>query len=122
MDTTTKKLQEQCQYIADQLRDPEEWRKEYYQDSLEQNRFENGPEDVGAYEWLKDALDIRYIVGQDGKLISGQVLVAFGGPNIWVNFDDGEVVGYWGGDKVRVPFTDNLGVEDALEESYEATK
>lgn len=73
-------------------------------------------EHTGAYDWLSDVLDIRYIVNKENEFISAQVLVAFGGPNIWVNFDTKTVEGYWGGDRASANFTDDMGVEDALEE------
>lgn len=120
--STDKDLERNCQYIADQLRDPTEWRKEYLQDHKDEEGDDYGMDNIGGQEWLEDVLDIRYIVGQNGELISGQVLVAMGGPTIWVNFDENYVRGYWGGDEVSIPFTDNIGVEDALEGLYEATR
>jgi len=44
--------------------------------------------------------------------------VAFGGPNIWVNTEKSEVEGYWWLDKANALFTDNMGLNDYLEEIY----
>lgn len=112
MEESTKQLKENVKNIADSLTNCNKWREEYAKDN------DVDVEEVGAAEWLEDALDIRYITSRDKEYISAQVLVAFGGPNIWVNFDDKEVVGYWGGDKERAPFNDNLGVDDYLEETF----
>ena len=38
-----------------------------------------------AFDYLQDALDIEYIVNGKGEYLGARVLVAFGGPNIWVN-------------------------------------
>ena len=71
-----------------------------------------------AYEYLKDVYDIRYIVDREKRYYSAEMLVAGGGPTVWVNLDTKYVEGYWGGDKVLEPFTDNLGLDDYCEEMY----
>ena len=43
--------------------------------------------------------DVRFEVNQNGDLFGGKIVVAFGGPNVWVA--DDEVRGYWGGDESR---------------------
>ncbi len=111
--STDKHLQEQVDHIAAMLSDSEKYeamRREDLGEDFDEN------EHTGAYDWLSDVLDIRYIVNKDNEFISAQVLVAFGGPNIWVNFDTKTVEGYWGGDRASANFTDDMGVEDALEE------
>ena len=75
-------------------------------------------ESMSAMDWLMDALDIRYIVGQKKEYPGAEVLVAFGGPDIWVNTLDGVVKGSWWGDSATAFFTDNIGLDDALEELY----
>ena len=42
----------------------------------------------------------------------------FGGPSIWVNTQSNEVEGYWWLDKAFATFTDNMGLNDYLEELY----
>ena len=44
--------------------------------------------------------------------------MAFGGPNIWINTQSNEVEGYWWLDKANALFTDNMGLNDYLEELY----
>lgn len=115
---TDKDLERQVKHIADVLSDSSKFeaeQKEAYGEEYDEN--EHG----GAMAWLEDVLDIRYIVSghkENAEFISAQVLVAFGGPNIWVNFDTKEVKGYWGGDTATAYFNDDLGVEDALEELW----
>ena len=82
--------------------------------------FEDETNDDGdqlsAFDYLQDALDIEYILDSKREYIGARVLVAFGGPNIWINTRTGQVEGYWWGDSHTAPFTDNLGLDDALRE------
>jgi len=73
-------------------------------------------EDYSAFDYLADALDIEYIVNSKGEYLGARVLVAFGGPNIWVNTRTHTVEGHWWGDSAYASFTDNIGLDDALHE------
>ena len=69
-------------------------------------------------EWMEGVYDIRYIVDREKRYMGAELLVAGGGPTIWVDLWDKEVKGYWGGDRVTVGFADNLGLDDYCEEMY----
>ena len=71
-----------------------------------------------ASEYMEHVYDIRYIVDREKRYYSAELLVAGGGPTIWVNLNTGYVEGFWGGDKVEQPFTDNLGLDDYCEDMY----
>jgi hypothetical protein len=73
-------------------------------------------EEMTAFDYLQDALDIEYIVNNKGEYLGARVLVAFGGPNIWVNTRTSTVEGHWWGDSASASFTDNIGLDDALSE------
>ena len=75
-----------------------------------------GKQDVSS--WMEDVLDIQYIINQDKTYRGARILVAFGGPNIWVNTQSGQVEGYWWGDNAFTSFMDNIGLDDYLEELY----
>jgi len=45
-------------------------------------------------------------------------LVAFGGPNIFVDTERGIVEGFWWGDYAKASFDDNIGLDDALNDLY----
>lgn len=75
-------------------------------------------EPMNAYDYLQDALDIEYIVNGKGEYLGARVLVAFGGPNIWVNTRTGTVEGAWWSDRAEASFTDNIGLDDALSELW----
>ena len=72
-----------------------------------------------AFDYLQDALDIEYIVDQKGNYKGARVLVAFGGPNIWIDTRSKRVEGYWAGDSwIEAYNTDAMGLDDALEELF----
>lgn len=75
--------------------------------------------EISAYDYLQDALDIEYTVNSKGEYIGARVLVAFGGPNIWINTRTRTVEGYSWGDKVFAQYAgDAIGLDDALEELW----
>lgn len=75
-------------------------------------------EPMSAFDYLQDALDIEYIVNGKGDYLGARVLVAFGGPNIWVDTRRGIVEGAWWGDYATASFRDNIGLDEALEELW----
>jgi len=72
-------------------------------------------ESPNAFDWLQDALSIEYIVTGKKEYLGARVLVAFGGPNIWVDTRRGMVEGYWWGQYAEASFKDNIGLDDALQ-------
>ena len=75
-------------------------------------------DDDTAQDWMEGVYDIRYIVDREKRYFSAELLVAGGGPTVWVSLNEMGVQGYWGGDRVNVPFSDNLGLDDYCEEMY----
>ena len=85
------------------------------------NIAEGITEGKSASHWFddgNDVYDIEWITHQDHRYKAARLLVAGGGPTIWVNLNTGYVEGFWGGDKVEHPFRDNIGLDDYCEEMY----
>lgn len=82
--------------------------------------YENEGEQMDGFEYLSDALDIEYIISSDRKTVLGaRILVAFGGPNIWINTRTKQVEGYWWGDSCIMSYDrDEMGIEDAIVELW----
>ena len=78
----------------------------------------NPDHDQTAHDWMEGVYDIRYIVDREKRYLGCELLVAGGGPTIWVNLYTKEVEGYWGCDRVVEPFIDNIGLDDYNEEMY----
>ena len=66
--------------------------------------------------------DIEWITFQDGTFKGARLLVAGGGPTIWVNVKTDEVEGYWAGDHCTEAFQDNIGLRAYLEELHASSK
>ena len=96
-ETSEEQLRRMCKNIADDISDND---------------------GTTASEWMEGVYDIRYIVDREKRYYSAELLVAGGGPTIWVNLNTKEVEGYWWGDRVTEPFIDNLGLDDYMEEMY----
>jgi hypothetical protein len=78
------------------------------------------PEYASAFDYLRDALDIEYIVNGRGEYLGARVLVAFGGPNIWINTRNKTVEGAWWADSFESRYwTDAIGLDEALQELWE---
>ena len=79
----------------------------------------NSPEkEDTAAKWMEDTYAIRYLVDQDKSFLGAEILVAGGGPTIWVDTFREQVTGSWGSDRVQWDFQDNLGLNDYCEEMY----
>jgi hypothetical protein len=103
---TDTKLSDHVQYIADKLTH-----------GFADETNDDG-EPLSAYDYLQDALDIEYIVSSKKEYLGARVLVAFGGPNIWVNTRTNTIEGHWWGDKATASFEDGIGLDDALQDLY----
>ena len=60
---------------------------------------ENELEPIAMYDYFADAFDIEYRIGSDREYRSVQVMVACGGPNIYVDTERKSVDLYWLGDR-----------------------
>ena len=109
-ETCEEQLRRMCKNIADSITSPVISNDEQEDGSVEQHG--------GASEWMEGVYDIEWITYQDKRYKAARLLVAGGGPNIWVNLQDMTVDGYWGGDKCSWGFVDNIGLDDYLEEMH----
>ena len=69
--------------------------------------------------FIDGVYDIEWITHQDHSYKAARLLVAGGGPNIWVNLQTNTVDGYWGSDKFSWGFQDNIGLDEYLQEMHE---
>jgi len=109
-ETCEGKLRRMCKNIADGITNPVTSNDEQEDGSVEQHG--------GASEWMEGVYDIEWITFNDHSYKAARLLVAGGGPNIWVNLQDKNVEGYWGCDRVIEPFIDNLQLDEYLEELH----
>ena len=107
-ETSGEQLRRRCKSIANGISEPEE--------ITDEETGEKRTESAG--DWMEGVYDIRYIVDREKRYFSAELLVAGGGPTIWVNLNTMEVEGYWGGDRVTHPFRDSLDLDGYCEEMY----
>ena len=103
-ETCEEQLRRMCKNMADSISDPDKNHQET------------------ASDWMENVYDIEWITYQDGRYKAARLLVAGGGPNIWVNLQRNVVQGYWAGDYCEHDFIDNLGLDDYLEEIHASSK
>ena len=77
-----------------------------------------GKDSKTASAWMEDTYDIRYLVDSSKRFLGAEILVAGGGPTIWVDTFREQVTGWWGSARVQWYYQDNLGLNDYCEELY----
>ena len=76
-------------------------------------------EPVHGFDYLSDVLDIQYIVTSEKQYIGARVLVAFGGPNIWINTQTKTIEGYWWDESAFASYYEGtMNLDEALEELW----
>lgn len=78
-------------------------------------------EQVSLWDYFNDALDIEYVIGSDGKYRAVRLMVACGGPNIYIDTASALVELYWWGDRAEAHFDRSTAdeIDEAFEELYE---
>ena len=107
-ETCGEQLRRMCKDIADGISSPEM--------ITDEETGEKRQETAG--DWMEGTYDIRYYVDRDKGYLGAEIMVAGGGPTVWVNLYTKEVEGYWGGDRVTYPFSDELDLDGYCEEMY----
>ena len=109
-ETCEEQLRRMCKDIADTITNPKVYDTADSWIDNAQNSFMEG------------VYDIEWITNQDHSYKAARLMVAGGGPVIWVNTQTGTVDGYWGTDKVHWHYTDNIGLDDYLSEIHASSK
>ena len=68
----------------------------------------NDGDEIDGYDYLEGVLDIQYTVSGDRQYRGGRVLIAFGGPNAWVNTITGAIECEWYSETVYVPLHEDF--------------
>ena len=105
-ETSKQQLRRMCKNIAQKLTD---------------GKTKEG-DNIYVEDFMDGVYNIEWITHQDHSYKAARILVAGGGPSIWVNLLGNTVDGYWWGDHCKVPFTDNIGLDDYLSELYASSK
>lgn len=84
----------------------------------EREHRDDAGENTDLFDYIMDALSIEYILDSEFTLIGARFYVALGGPTIYVDTRDNEVVGHWSTEKVVrwLPFEISDEINDTLVE------
>jgi RES domain-containing protein len=107
-DDCKQQLRRMCKDIAQDITD-----------AKQQDYFDQPRKDITASDWMEGVYDIEWITYQDKTYKSARLMVAGGGPSIWVNLQRNVVQGYWWGDYCEHSFQDNIGLDEYLEEIFD---
>lgn len=73
---------------------------------------------VCLFDWLDDDVyDVEYTIGSDKEYRSVRIMVACGGPNIYIDTQSGDVELYWWGESARYPMSSD--VVNMIDSTYE---
>jgi len=90
--------------------------KRYAEDaSAGEMRFYPKDKDDEDYE---EAYAIRYIIDGSGRYLGSRLMLAGGGPTVWIDTFNEEIQGFWGSDKCSFPIYDYGYIDDYWEEMY----
>ena len=80
-------------------------------------------QDLPGYLSSNQIMDTNYVLNYNLDYVGSQLLVAFGGPNIWIDTQHQQVKGYWWGDEVTKDYyEDSIYLDDHIKELYECSK
>ena len=73
---------------------------------------------VDILEWLGDNIyDVEYTIGRDKEYRGVRLMIACGGPDIYLNTRTGDVELYWWNESARYPMSSD--VVDMIDSTYE---
>ena len=104
-----KECQERVNIIAKQLSELAEGKKVDEEDECQD-----------LYDYFDEVYDIEYRIDRSGEYKSVSLMIAFGGPNIYVDTNDSYVKLYWGSTYVEAPISYDISeeIDNIFEEYY----
>lgn len=77
------------------------------------------PDTLSGFDYIQDVLDINWVLDSNREYKGARLLVAFGGPNIWINTDNQTVEGHWWGDSFTASYSsDAMDIDGACSELF----
>lgn len=124
------RITRECRGIVDELENPPiindegdeleglEWCRERWAAIDSEGNLVEDARLCGGMDYLAYyCLEVIYFFSTDGECRGGEVCRTFGGPNIRINTRWGYVQAAQGGVDVVMPFADNIGLAEAVEEA-----
>lgn len=74
---------------------------------------------ISGFDYISDVLDVNWILDANREFKGARLLVAFGGPNIWIDTAKQTVEGHWWGDSFTESYShDEMDIEGACSEWF----
>jgi hypothetical protein len=71
-------------------------------------------ETISGFDYVSNVLDVNWVLDSNHEFKGARLLVAFGGPNIWVDTSTNTVTGGWWGDSYSATYSrDEMDIEGA---------
>jgi len=120
MSTTDNRLKDQVLSIINDIENGIPVTQQDIDDGYyDEGQYEAG-DTLGAWDYIKDALDVEYTVSGKKDYLGASILVAFGGPNITINTRTQQVAGHWWGQSyVESYHTDEMHLDSMCEELFD---
>lgn len=126
---TRSDLKKHCDEIADMLKAVSDGELVVDADGEAEGMYFDGLEEgdtVTMWDYLttEDVFDIEYTIGSDGDFRGVRLMVACGGPNIYINTNSGKVEGYWWTDRADAWIPSEIcdEINSVWEEYYNCTR
>lgn len=96
----------------------------------EQQEYEENKDDYDARvrlvtmaDYIENNYGIWYTVNEKKEYVHGRICIAFGGPNVYIDTDDGKVKLYWWADYAEAYLSKEAidALDSELEELYDCT-
>ena len=79
----------------------------------------HNPDTLSGFDYIADVLDINWILDSNREFKGARILVAFGGPNIWIDTDKQTVEGTWWNESFTASYSnDEMDIEGACAEVF----
>ena len=80
----------------------------------------NGETEADFFDYIADALDIEYRVGSEKEYRSARIMVAYGGPNVFIDTKNQLVQLYWWTEYAEYPLAYGVAswIDEYMEELY----
>ncbi len=74
---------------------------------------------MSDFAYLADVLEVNWVLDRNREFLGARLLVAFGGPHIWIDTSKQTVEGHWRGDSYTARYRrDEMDIEDACSEWF----
>mgnify|MGYP003680818340 FL=1 len=78
--------------------------------------------DTSGFDYVSDVLDVNWVLDSNREFKGARLMVAYGGPTIWIDTSTNTVSGGWWGDSYSATYSrDEMDIDGACEELFGCT-